>query len=239
MRVGLFRGPAFFGLRMPDTSTDSAALSEEDRDPTRRLLNETGVSARVAAIIEPSIEGLGYRLVRAKVSARNGCTLQIMAERPDGSMTVEDCEEISKAVSPLLDAEDPIRTAYHLEISSPGIDRPLVRLEDFERWAGHVAKIEMAEMVDGRKRFRGKLVGLQGANALVERDDAPAGAERVVALPVADMSEARLILTDELIEETLKRAKAAEKAAARAVDEDDNTDDAQAEERPASPKGRR
>lgn len=219
----------------------SQRFEAQDAEPAQRLLQETGVSARVAAIVEPAIEGLGYRLVRAKVSSRNGCTLQIMAERPDGTMSVEDCEAISRAISPVLDAEDPIKTPYHLEISSPGIDRPLVRLEDFERWAGHIAKIEMIDMVDGRKRFRGRLAGLQGANALVERDDVKAGEDPMVALPVAGMSEARLILTDDLIEETLKRTKAAEREAARGLETHDNEDEegADAEERPAPTKGRR
>ena len=108
-----------------------------------RIVTEQGLDARVAAIVEPVIEDLGYRLVRTSISAANGCTLQIMAERPDGTMTVEDCETISRAVSPALDVEDPINRAYHLEVSSPGIDRPLVRAGDFERWAGHEMKVEM------------------------------------------------------------------------------------------------
>src|SRR3712207_6700809 len=119
-----------------------------------RLITETGVAARVAAIVEPVIEDLGFRLVRVKVSGLNGCTVQIMAERPDGGRSVEDCETVRRAVSPVLDLENPIERAYHLEISSPGIDRPLVRSGDFERWVGHGAKIEMGTPVDGRKRFR-------------------------------------------------------------------------------------
>ena len=120
-----------------------------------RLIVDSGVAARVGAVVEPALHDLGYRLVRVRVSGNNGCTVQIMAERPDGSMTVDDCEAVSRAVSPALDVDDPVGRAYHLEISSPGIDRPLVRSSDFSRWAGHEAKIEMAVPADGRKRFRG------------------------------------------------------------------------------------
>jgi ribosome maturation factor RimP len=177
-----------------------------------RLLTETGTAARVAAIVERSILPLGYRLVRVKVSGTNGCTVQIMAERPDGSMTVEDCETVSRAVSPVLDVEDPVGRAYHLEISSPGIDRPLVRPSDFERWAGHEAKIEMTLLVAGRRRFRGVLLGADGTRARLRRTDAQPGEATDVDLKIADMSEAHLVLTDALITESLRRAKAAAKA---------------------------
>lgn len=184
--------------------------------PDDRLIRETGVAARVAHIVEPVLGDLGYRLVRVKVTAQNGCTVQIMAERPDGTMNVEDCEECSKAISPVLDVEDPIERAYYLEMSSPGIDRPLVRMEDFTRWSGHIAKIDMEELIGGRKKFRGTLLGLEGESAKLERDDVKADAEdRIVLLPVSAMAEARLVLTDALIEETLKRGKQAERAAAQ------------------------
>ena len=126
-----------------------------------RLITEQGIAARVAAIAEPVLAGLGYRLVRVRVSGDVGCTVQIMAERPDGTMTIEDCETASRALSPVLDAEDPVERAYRLEMSSPGIDRPLVRRSDFERYAGNEMKIEMAVAVDGRKRFRGLLLGVR------------------------------------------------------------------------------
>src|ERR687893_1017755 len=113
-------------------------------DNEKRLITESGVAARVATIIDPVVQDLGFRLVRVKVTGTNGCTVQIMAERPDGTMSVDDCEVVSRAISPVLDLEDPIGRAYYLEISSPGIDRPLVRASDFERWAGHEVKIEMA-----------------------------------------------------------------------------------------------
>ncbi|WP_417668353.1 ribosome maturation factor RimP [Roseibium sp.] len=174
-----------------------------------RIVKEQGLDARVAAIVEPVIEDLGYRLVRTKISAANGCTLQIMAERPDGTMTVEDCETISRAVSPALDVDDPINRAYHLEVSSPGIDRPLVRPGDFDRWAGHEMKVEMAVMQDGRKRFRGQLLGLKDASALLRLPDVKSGEDDTVELPLADIGEARLILTDDLITAALKAEKAA------------------------------
>jgi ribosome maturation factor RimP len=211
----------------------------EETGSDDRLIRESGVAARVAHIIEPVLTDLGFRLVRVKVTAQNGCTVQIMAERPDGTMNVEDCETASKAISPLLDVEDPIERAYYLEMSSPGIDRPLVRLEDFTRWSGHVAKIEMETMVAGRKKFRGTLLGLDGENARLERDDVKEGADKTVSLPVAEMAEARLVLTDALIEETLKRAKQAEKATGRAEAQDGLEMDVDALEEPQRRKGRR
>lgn len=184
-----------------------------------RIVTEQGLEARVAAIVEPVIVDLGYRLVRTKISAANGCTLQIMAERPDGTMTVEDCETISRGVSPALDVDDPITRAYHLEVSSPGIDRPLVRPGDFERWAGHEIKIEMAVMIDGRKRFRGQLLGLNGEAAKLRLPDAREGEPDTVELPLADIGEARLVLTDDLITAALQAEKAA--LAARADEQTD------------------
>ncbi len=180
-----------------------------------RIVTEQGLDARVAAIVEPVIEDLGYRLVRIMISAANGCTLQIMAERPDGTMTVEDCEAVSRAVSPALDVEDPINRAYHLEVSSPGIDRPLVRASDFERWAGHETRVELAVMLDGRKRFRGTLLGVKDDAALVKLADAPKGEQDTFELPLQDIGEAKLILTDDLISAALKAEKAA--LAARAA----------------------
>ncbi len=122
-----------------------------------RIIRESGIDARVALIVQPVLRGIGFRLVRVRLSGQNGLTLQIMAEREDGTMTVEDCEEVSRAVSPALDVEDPIEKAYHLEVSSPGIDRPLVRKTDFSTWAGHLVKVETSVLVGGKKRFRGKI----------------------------------------------------------------------------------
>jgi ribosome maturation factor RimP len=172
-----------------------------------RLIVEQGMAARVAAIATPVLNGLGYRLVRVRVSGTSGCTVQIMAERPDGTMAIEDCEVASRALSPVFDTEDPIETEYRLEISSPGIDRPLVRRTDFERYAGHEVKVEMAVMTEGRKRFRGVLLGVEGEAARLRRKDAAAGEESDVLLPMTDMVEARLVLTDALVTESLRRGK--------------------------------
>jgi ribosome maturation factor RimP len=177
-----------------------------------RLIIEPGLAARVAAVAEPVLVGLGYRLVRVRVSGLSGCTVQIMAERPDGTMTIEDCEAASRALSPVLDVADPVDRAYRLEISSPGIDRPLVRRSDFERYAGHLAKIEMEIPMDGQKRFRGVLLGAQGDAARLRCDGLSSEAAEVT-LPIADMAEARLVLTDALVTESLRRGKAAEREA--------------------------
>jgi len=187
------------------TSVDTELLAEP------RLVVEPGVAARVAAVAVPVLQGMGYRLVRIKVSGDAGCTVQIMAERPDGSMQLEDCEAISRALSPVLDVADPIERAYRLEISSPGIDRPLVRRSDFERYTGHLVKIEMAVAHQGRKRFRGLLAGVEGNAVRVKRDDPRPGEDAEVLLVMEDISDARLVLTDELIEESMRRGKAAER----------------------------
>jgi ribosome maturation factor RimP len=170
-----------------------------------RLSRETGAALRVATLIEPVLANLGFRLVRVRMSGASGRTLQIMAERPDGTMTIDDCETASRAISPLLDVEDPVSGRYDLEVSSPGIDRPLVRREDFERWAGHEAKIEMLAPHAGRRRFRGILGGFVDGEVRLFLDQ-PSGGERVtVSLPFAGIAEAKLVLTDELIADARKR----------------------------------
>ena len=176
-----------------------------------RLIIEPGLSARVAAIVEPVLDGLGYRLVRVRVSGSDGCTVQVMAERPDGTMTIEDCEVCSRALSPVLDVADPVDRAYRLEMSSPGIDRPLVRRSDFERYAGHLVKVEMAVAHQGRKRFRGLLAGCEGDAVRLHRDDIRADEDADVLLVMEDISDARLVLTDELIAESMRRGKQAER----------------------------
>jgi ribosome maturation factor RimP len=183
----------------------------------RRLIVEPGVAARVAAIAEPVLADLGLRLVRVRVSAFEGCTVQIMAERPDGSMTIEDCESASRALSPVLDAADPVERAYRLELSSPGIDRPLVRRSDFERYAGQAIKVEMAVAIGGRRRFRGVLLGAEGEAARIQRDDAAPGEPAEILLPIADMAEAKLVLTNALVTQALRRSK----TAARMTDKTD------------------
>jgi ribosome maturation factor RimP len=180
-----------------------------------RLIVEPGLAARVAAIIEPVLEQLSFRLVRVRISGMDGCTVQIMAERADGTMTIDDCELVSRALSPVLDVADPIERAYRLEISSPGLDRPLVRRSDFERYAGNVVNIEMAVAIDGRRRFRGTLLGVDGDKARLRRADAAADENPDVLLAIEEMAEAKLVLTNELIAQSLKRGKEAERAAAR------------------------
>jgi ribosome maturation factor RimP len=194
---------------LQDNAPQGAALS--DSEP--RLIVEPGLAARVAAIAEPVIDALGYRLVRVRVSGAEGCTVQIMAERPDGTMTVEDCEGVSRALSPVLDVADPIERAYRLEISSPGIDRPLVRRSDFDRYSGQLVKIETEIPINGRKRFRGMLVGTEGDAARIRRDEAGPEEEAEVLLPIEEMSEAKLVLTDELVAQALRREKAAKREA--------------------------
>lgn len=198
--------PAF----IPETAMPAETMPAVER----RLVVEPGVAARVAAIAEPVLEGLGYQLVRIKISGEAGCTVQIMAERPDGTMLIDDCEAISKALSPVMDVADPIQRAYRLEISSPGIDRPLVRQSDFERYTGHLVKIEMSVPHDGRKRFRGILQGLANGLVHVTRDDAKehkGAQEPDVQLPLSDIASAYLVLTNQLIAESMRRGRDAER----------------------------
>lgn len=171
-----------------------------------RFIHETGLAAKVAAVIEPVLDSRGFRLVRVTVTGREGKTVQVMAERPDGTMTIDDCEAISRELSPILDVHDPVAGSYRLEVSSPGIDRPLVRPSDFEDWSGYEAKIELRETIDGRKRFRGVLEGFEDGEIRIELDLDQVG-RTVVGLPVALVAEARLVLTDELIREALRRGK--------------------------------
>lgn len=177
-----------------------------------RIIVESGVEAKVANIIEPEIEDLGYRLVRVKLSNINGATLQIMAERPDGTMNVAGCEEVSRAISPVLDIEDPISQAYHLEISSPGIDRPLVRLSDFVTWAGHNAKLETHQIVNGRKRYKGMIISVSGNDITFRREAPNEGEDPEFVLPITEIKDAKLVMTDDLITEALKRDKALRQA---------------------------
>lgn len=187
--------------------------AETDIAGDDRVIRESGIDARIAAIVEPVLRGIGFRLVRVRLLGQNGLTLQIMAEREDGTMTVEDCEEVSRALSPALDVEDPIEKAYHLEVSSPGIDRPLVRKSDFAKWLGHLVKMETSVMVTERKRFRGRIVSVDDAGVTIERDQASYGDEPTVLIPLEAISEARLILTDDLIRDALKADKKARQEA--------------------------
>jgi ribosome maturation factor RimP len=181
-----------------------------------RLIQDSGPGERVGRIAAPVLRDLGYRLVRVKISSGEGPTIQIMAERPDGTMSIEDCEAISVALSPVFDVEEPMSQAYRLEVSSPGIDRPLMRESDFARAIGHEARVEMAVLVNGRKRFRGRLAGVAvgpdgpAARVVMIAEDK---SESEVELPIRGMAEARLVLTDDLIRAALRREKAALKDA--------------------------
>lgn len=170
-----------------------------------RFVAETGLAGEIAKIAEPVLADLGYRLVRVHVSGRNGATVQIMAERDDGSMSIEDCAAVSRGLSPVLDAYDPMPGQYHLEISSPGIDRPLVRPSDFSTWSGFEVKLELKQPRDGRKRLRGRLLGLEGGAVRVLADAEAGGAPAEVLLPIVEIAQARLVMTDELLRETLRR----------------------------------
>jgi len=166
------------------------------------LIAKTAIDRRLAEIVTPTIEGLGFELVRIRLMGGNTKTLQIMADRPEGGIDVDDCGQISVAVSAILDVEDPIEDHYTLEVSSPGIDRPLTRLKDFDAWVGHEAKIETAEMIDGRKRFKGKIAGTEGDEVLIEIE------EGTIGLRFDWLADAKLMLTDELITEMLRQKKA-------------------------------
>ena len=164
-----------------------------------RFIRESGVAAQIAALAEPVIEELGLRLVRVSISSQGGTTVQIMADRPGGVISVDDCADISRQLSPLLDAHDPIRGFYVLEVSSPGIARPLVRPSDFDDWAGFEAKIELREMIDGRRRFRGILDGYENGEARLRIELKDFDGPQIVGLPVSMINDAKLVLTDDLL----------------------------------------
>ncbi|MFK7792843.1 MAG: ribosome maturation factor RimP [Devosiaceae bacterium] len=200
----------------------TSLLTPNTDQPEPRLIRENGLAARVAAIIEPAIEGLGYRLVRVRISGQNGQTVQIMAERPDGSFTITDCEAVSRDISPVLDVDDPVTTAYHLEVSSPGVDRPLVRAIDFKRAVGHEAKIELARPIDtgtgeGRRRYRGTIE--KALDETVELSIDAVGGMLTVALPYEAMDDAKLVMTDALLEAAQK---AQDEVLAKTNDNDSN-----------------
>ncbi len=164
------------------------------------LLAKSPLDRRIAEIVRPTVEGAGLELVRVRVMGGERLTLQVMAERPDGTMEVEDCASLSRQLSVLLDVEDPIDREYNLEVSSPGIDRPLTRLEDFETYAGHEAKLETAELINGRKRYKGPLLGLEDGRIRIRVETAGD-----LSLDFDDLADAKLVLTDALIEESLRR----------------------------------
>ena len=189
-----------------------------------RIIIETGLDRRIAEIIEPVLVAMDFKLVRVRMMNQNGLTLQVMAERSDGTMTVEDCEAASMAISPVLDVEDPVDREYHLEVSSPGIDRPMVRKSDFVRWQGNLVKCETSILVDNRKRFRGKIVAVDADGFTLERDQLAYGEEPRLTIPFSTLAEAKLILTDDLIRDALRADKLAKAQAANQNDEDDGED---------------
>ena len=204
-------------LSLTDPSTDLAEKPAASAIPVvappldePRFVSEKGAAARVGHAAMPVLADLGFRLVRVKISAGSPATLQIMAERPDGTMGIDDCEAVSKALSPVLDLNDPITGTYRLEISSPGIDRPLVRRSDLDRARGHEARIELAVPLDGRKRFRGTIEGTSDGRLLLKVLDAKPDESATVDLTIADIGEARLVLTDALIREALRAQAKAE-----------------------------
>ena len=202
---------------MAEAPNNIIAESADGLDEAR-LIDDAGQSERLGRIVAPVLRDLGFRLVRVKISAAAGATVQIMAERPDGAMSIDDCERVSQALSPVLDVEDPIVKAYRLEISSPGIDRPLVRESDFRRAVGHEARIEMTQPIDGRRRFRGLIEAVgrgphgPAVRLAVVADDKT---EERIMLAIREMSEARLLLTEALIRAALRREKAAVREARR------------------------
>lgn len=201
----------FLGAKTGKICVTDGANTEQSTVPAtgteERIITETGIDARVASIIEPVLQSIGFRLVRARLSGLNGLTLQIMTERHDGTMTVEDCELVSRTLSPVLDVEDPIDRNYHLEVSSPGIDRPLVRKTDFVTWTGHVVKIDTSAVLEGRKKFRGRIASVSADAVTVESDQASYGDKPVVEVPFEMIADARLVLTDDLIRDALRRDK--------------------------------
>ena len=185
------------------------------------LVAKTAIDRRLADIVQPVIEGLGFELIRLRLMGGKTRVLQIMADRPDGGIGVDECGDISTAVSAVLDVEDPLEDNYVLEVSSPGIDRPLTRLKDFEMWKGWEARIETTELIDGRRRFKGGLMGVEGDEVLIEIEEG--GQDLTIGLKFDWLSDAKLILTDELIAEMLRQKKVAEPAEGE-FDEIEETD---------------
>lgn len=187
-------------------------------DGQARFIKESGAAAEIATLAEPVLESLGFRLVLVRITGGQGPVVEIMAERPDGSMSIEDCKTVSHNLSPVLDVHDPLPTSYRLQISSPGIDRPLVRPSDFDQWAGYEAKIETKELIDGRRRFRGLLEGFEDGEVRIEVDLGKETGIQVIGLPLSLVAEAKLVLTDVLVRESLRRAKKGATGEAGGVD---------------------
>ncbi len=190
-----------------DQATPNQQEAGAAETPTERFLRETGAAAGIAALVEPVLEDMGFRLVRVVMSKRDGATIQIMVDKAGGTIVVQDCADISRRLSPLFDAHDPIKDRYYLEVSSPGIDRILVRPSDFEDWAGYEIKVELKELIDGRKRFRGILEGYADGEMRLEVKLDENSEPQTIGLPVELIHDAKLVLTEELIRASLARAK--------------------------------
>ena len=185
------------------------------------LIAKTGIDRRLAEIVTPTIEGMGYELIRLRLMGGRSKTLQVMVDRPEGGIVVDECARISTAVSAVLDVEDPIEDAYTLEVSSPGIDRPLTRLKDFDDWAGYTARIETSELIDGRRRFKGEIAGTEGGEVLLAVE------EGTIGLRFDWLADAKLVLTDALIADVLKARKEAgliDEGAFDAIEDEDDED---------------
>lgn len=199
--------------------TRETEMTQGESELEARFVRETGQAAEIAALVEPVLEELGFQLVRIKVSGRDGSTVQIMIEREDGTCSIEDCTLVSRRLSPVMDAHDPMPGRYHLEVSSPGIDRPLVRPKDFNNWAGYEAKVELNELIEGRRRFRGRLDGYSDGEVRLEVDLENYDGPRTLGLPVDLIAGAKLVLSDDLIKASLAKGTG-----------DERTNDASAEE---------
>jgi len=195
--------------------------------PTERFVREAGPAAEIAALVEPVLEDMGFRLVRVVMSRRDGSTIQIMADKAGGAINVDDCASISRRLSPLLDAHDPVEGRYFLEVSSPGIDRILVRPSDFEDWAGFETKVELKELIDGRRRFRGILEGYENGEMLLQVRLDEKSEPQTIGLPIDLIHDAKLVLTDELIRASLAKGKAAGKWAEGGEIEDQDLEDSE------------
>jgi ribosome maturation factor RimP len=178
---------------------------QRDKELETRFVSETGPAGEIASLAEPALDELGFRLVRVKVSGRDGGTVQIMVERDDGTVSIDDCSVISKRLSPLLDAHDPMPGRYHLEISSPGIDRPLVRPGDFDLWSGYETKIELKELIDGRRRFRGLIEGYSDGEVRLKVEIEGYDTPQTIGIPVDLIASAKLVLNDDLIKASLAK----------------------------------
>ncbi len=197
------------------------------------LIAKTAIDRRLADIIGPVIEGLGFELVRIRLMGGKTRTLQIMVDRPDGGIEVDECATCSTAISAVLDVEDPIEDNYILEVSSPGIDRPLTRLKDFDMWVDYEARLETTELIDGRRRFKGVLQGTEGDEVLIEIEEG--GESLTIGLQFDWLSDAKLLLTDELIAEVLRQRKESGVVDESKFDEIEETDGDEDDETDAPP----